>query len=1288
MIFKKFKYLAVIILGIIFLLSGIISAANNNKEKRKPAKVFDGQVGTQRMDINNLNALEANTGYSDYNLNSNLEGTEFPKGKGTNAVFEAGFLWGGYPNGNTSQVTVGGSAYITGLQPGPILANGQAADPSDSRWSIYRVRPDVYPGGPAVDLTSDVAAYAEGGQTFTAAQLRAQYESDWTNWPAHGTANDLGAPFTDVNGDGIYEPGIDIPGVPGADQTCYFVANDMDTLQAESLYGTPPLGIELHVTYWAYAQQGALGDMYFKKWDIINKGFQQNTIDSMFVSFWTDVDLGYAGDDKVGCDTTLSMSFTYNGEPTDAVYAPLPPPADGFTFFQGPVVPGNPTDSAISIGWPFKFSEIHGKKNLPMTAAYYFKNGDANVGDPPQGAPTGSTQFYNFFNGEYGLSGIEFTDPNGNKTKFAYSGDPVAGTGWIDPEPFDKRQGMASGPFNMAPGDTQQVVIAEMFAGATTGIDYLSAISLVKFYDITAQASYNNFFQIPLAPPPPQVVVTNLSNKVILDWSQNAKAISATENYNSLGYTFEGYDVYQLPPPNSSASPKRLATFDIIDGVLRISDDSFDATSGVVSLQPDEYGTDSGIQRYFIDSTDAFNGNLPLNNGTNYYFAVTAYGYNPKGVPKALENPMSSITVNPHSNNPGVASSNLGPLSSSNITHSGTADATVSVKVVNPSLTTGDKYQVSFHNELYSLGSNGIWTDITAASKKLAKVKDLTGSYLTNSAAYSETKGQIDLHFLVTVVSPNYDYCDGVVITLPAGVTIDTIISPVSLNSSIGTVIPYTYIAKNTIFFGDSARSGNGIFAGGEDIVFIINTPNLPIQTNYIMYDDNFGVENGYGGTLVDIFGTDTLTTIANQLITQNQWNVTDVTTGNIVLQNQTIYNGSDLYNPQTYFKANNIYGPGGSSYSNGGMNFGGGAVNFAGIQVAVNGSNNPFVAPTTLGNVILNGTPMNFASSTGWEDAKSLYEITDFTFFGDGGTAQGSLSIYNGGVTVGATDINSLQQDYELRWTGVTGDTTINGQTVVITKSGGSFATLFAAHQYKLANDPLNPNPGSNNAFMIRIPFEVWNTVKNEQVNLLVYDREGDPTQPNFMVWNTLNRMYTWVVNTKYNSAAIIDPTSQVVADSATWNWVFFASNFTTGDDIKIIYNNPIQIGKDTYTFTVPGTVYSSTQAKKDVSNINVFPNPYYGVNSQETSKYARFVTFSHLPAAATIRIFNLAGIQVKVIYHTDGTQFQQWDLTNNSGLPVASGLYIVYIDMPAIGATKILKAAIIQEQQFPDHF
>jgi hypothetical protein len=630
MIYKKLKYLLIFLVGILFLLPLDLSAKGNGKNKRAIMSTKDGtQIVTTRMDINNLNALEANNGFADYNLNSNLEGTEYPKGSGRNAVFEAGFLWGGFVPGD-AQVRVGGSAYITGLQAGPII-NGAAANSTDPKYSIFRVRPDVYPGGPPVDLSSEVAAYAEGGQAMSQAQIRAQYESDWTNWPAAGTANDLGAPFKDVNGDGIYEPGIDIPGVSGADQTIYYVANDLNSGYTSSLYGAQPLGIELHVTFWAYAQSGALGNMYFKKWDLINKG--GNTIDSMFVSYWTDVDLGAAGDDLIASDTTLSMSITYNGEATDAVYAPLPPPADGFTFFQGPLVNGAPTDSAI-----FKGVRIYGKKNLPMTAAYGFINGGtADFTDPPQGNIQGSTQFYHLFNGEYGLSGNPFTDPAGHVTKFIYPGDPVTHTGWVDGvqfPPADRRQGMASGPFTFNPGDTQEVVVACIFAGAIPGVDYLSAISLLRFYDITAQASYNNFFQIPASPPPPQVNIVNSNNKVVLDWGENSNAVSATENYSSLGYTFEGYNVYQLPPPNSTANAQRLATFDLVDNVLKISDDYFDPTSGTVTSKVYEFGTDSGIKREFTITTDAImNPGRPLANGTKYYFAVTAYGYNANSVP-------------------------------------------------------------------------------------------------------------------------------------------------------------------------------------------------------------------------------------------------------------------------------------------------------------------------------------------------------------------------------------------------------------------------------------------------------------------------------------------------------------------------------------------------------------------------------------------------------------------------------------------------------------------------------
>ena len=105
-------------------------------------------------------------------------------------------------------------------------------------------------------------------------------------------------------------------------------------------------------------------------------------------------------------------------------------------------------------------------------------------------------------------------------------------------------------------------------------------------------------------------------------------------------------------------------------------------------------------------------------------------------------------------------------------------------------------------------------------------------------------------------------------------------------------------------------------------------------------------------------------------------------------------------------------------------------------------------------------------------------------------------------------------------------------------------------------------------------------------------------------------------------------------------------------------------------------------------VDQINVYPNPYYGVNTEELNKYNRFVTFTHLPANAKVRIFNLAGVLVKNIDKTDDGQFLRWDLANQDGLPVASGLYIAYIDLPDLGTTKILKLAIVQEQQILDRY
>ena len=225
----------------------------------------------------------------------------------------------------------------------------------------------------------------------------------------------------------------------------------------------------------------------------------------MYISFWMDADVGEAGDDYVGVDTLLNLQYSYNSQPNDNVYSStpsLPPPAVGFTLLQGPLVDGisgqdlnkNGVDDAVDSGIFFGKSSGPGKINLPFTTSYYHQDGVVNFTDPPLHNIEGSRQFYNFFQGKWGISGEKFIDPTtGLTTNFVLAGDPVTGQGWIDGiqlPPADRRCGSASGPFTMAPGDTQEVVIAVIVAGAHSGSDYLSAITELKSFASVAKSQF------------------------------------------------------------------------------------------------------------------------------------------------------------------------------------------------------------------------------------------------------------------------------------------------------------------------------------------------------------------------------------------------------------------------------------------------------------------------------------------------------------------------------------------------------------------------------------------------------------------------------------------------------------------------------------------------------------------------------------------------------------------------------------------------------------------------------
>ncbi|MFO7448127.1 MAG: hypothetical protein R6W90_17340, partial [Ignavibacteriaceae bacterium] len=693
------KSLVFLLLIFSFIVPAYVMAKDN---KSKSVRKTTGQPQTYKLNINNISTFIYADGTTD--INGNDPGLEWPKGSNRHPVYQSGFLWGANVNG---QIRVGGSAFNTGLIPGAILPDGTAEDPDAADVRMWRVRPDWETGNMATEIRE-----GEGSE----ADIRAQYEKDWNEWPAV-----KGAPYEDVDSNGVYDPAIDIPGFPGAGQTIWFVVNDLDPNATIGFYGSPPMGIEMQITIWAYAAVGPLGNMDFRRYKIINKS--SDVFDDMYVSVWSDPDVGNATDDFAGVDTLLSLGYAYNATANDNTYL-ANPPATGFDFFQGPIVAGEPGDTAI-----FGGHKVPGMKNLPATAFYYFINGDETYGDPEQGEyEEGTLEFYNLLQGKIGTLGVEFPIPaslGGGVTKFPLSGDPVAQTGYLDGiyfNPGDRRYGLSSGPFEMVPGDTQEVVLAQIVAGGA-GYDNLQAVQLLKSYSIIAQSAYNDNFVLPSPPPLPQVTVSNLDGGVILSWSDPA-AVQRTESHDLKGYTFQGYNIYQLPSPSAGIDEGvRIATYDIVDEVKVIKQSVVDPVSGETVEEIAQYGSDSGIERFISIKRD-FIKNKVLINGTRYYYAVTSYAYNPDplAVPSSLENPVTAVMAIPQVPRPGEV---LEGVSGDTLVYNkvaGSSDGLIVPIVIDPAKVTGHTYRVTFNND-------GTWDliDNTTGETKLAGQVNQTG---------------------------------------------------------------------------------------------------------------------------------------------------------------------------------------------------------------------------------------------------------------------------------------------------------------------------------------------------------------------------------------------------------------------------------------------------------------------------------------------------------------------------------------------------------------------------------
>lgn len=90
---------------------------------------------------------------------------------------------------------------------------------------------------------------------------------------------------------------------------------------------------------------------------------------------------------------------------------------------------------------------------------------------------------------------------------------------------------------------------------------------------------------------------------------------------------------------------------------------------------------------------------------------------------------------------------------------------------------------------------------------------------------------------------------------------------------------------------------------------------------------------------------------------------------------------------------------------------------------------------------------------------------------------------------------------------------------------------------------------------------------------------------------------------------------------------------------------------------------------ADSALAYINVVPNPYYAYSNYEFDRLDNLVKIVNLPDECNIRIYSVSGTLVRTFSKDSPITSIDWDLKNYAGIPIASGMYIIHVDVPGVG-------------------
>ena len=1125
------------------------------------------------------------------------------------------------------------------------------------------------------------------------------------------------AAFWDVDLDGNYEPnegdyprieirGCETPEYP--DQMIFWIYNDNGGIHTESM--GDPIKMEVQVQAFGYKTNDAINNMTFQRYKLINRA--PKSIDSMFFAMWVDPDLGCYTDDYIGCDVDRSLAYVYNEDAADGT--------TGTTCEQGVATYGTEIP-IIGVDY-FRGPRDENGVEIGMSSFTYYNNGGLNP-PPPQGTddPGVAAEFYNYLSGSwrdgtpFTFGGNAYNAGSSETVDYAFFDDPDTPGGWSMCEeslpPGDRRTVQASGPFRLDPGAVNELIVGAVWVPdlpyPCPNIDALLAA------DDLAQALFDNCFNITDGPDAPDMEIieldrelifvltndTTTSNNAFEMYSEKGLTIPTQPGIDSL-YRFEGYTIYQFSGPDVDITeiddPEKarpIFTVDKKNDVARII--NWEKVEGIdlngnpvyVPVPEAENATDAGVRHTFRVTDDQFSTgeDKQIVNHKKYYFTALAYAYNEY---EEFEPSTGRGQQTPHL----TGRKNIGD--DVNDYYTAIPRPITSVNL-NASYESGP--QITRFDGIGAGGNNLELTEesvqeILAATGEKGVITYQSGRGPIQVQVYDPISIQDNkFEFKIVDNTPNNSTLDDNATWVMRNLTDPSAPSVVSestleeLNEQIIAAYGFSISIGQTVDAGDKDDETNGLISASVDYA----DPNGAIWYNTVADLDGDG---SFAQAFQSAF---------NYIKTSPDEVDQSLDPANAFKENPTgfiPFRLADYQEPEADDELDFYITPAWKDQNQGNVRIGtpGGEKGIANV----------------------NNVDIVFTSDrTKWSRCIVVEAASEF-YTGSGWATEGNVKqmTVRPSPSVSRDDFDENGMPLE-DGTGTTGFGWFPGYAIDI-ETGCRVNIFFGENSTYdcevrpdlCANGGFDGGPNGNATGRDM----VWNPTSQ-----LITD-----AQNGISIYSAIAgaQHFIYVTNQPYDECAqlrealkweppILNPVIGAIPALQTVTWTAVpliqqGQELLSPEDglipndvtVKLRVQNPYQVkkgalsdanGYPTYQFDFTGVEASplTTDAEIDsqLDMINVVPNPYYGFSSYETGANDNRIKITNLPAKCTVTIYSLEGRFIRE-YRRDeeGIARQgsnparavgqispaiEWDLKNNKGIPISSGIYLIHINADGLG-------------------